>query len=1234
MANLLLVSAAQGGVIAVDLADPRQPAILSAGNLEAIEAVDVFKDRLVAVSADEGLATFELPGAFVQQTGVAEGGYLAAGEDYAVTFNEFVELAAADVTVTNLETGEPVAPQVITLKARQQLDGSGEDLWEPGSGPSDRFAVRFDRIPQVEYEIRILAAANQRGGGLWLPFVGRAKAASAGALRPVIRYVEGGGLLGPQYQDVVIHGRGFSNSGVLKAYIDHYELTPQWVDAQTLILKGAADPDNPADSSIGGLPLAAGEHHLRVVDHELSAGFPGAIVIAEDPQLVHFRLSPESAAIHGDRYVTIRANRPAILPGAKVILRSRAGQEIRTAHTPEGVAIVDLKDDVLDLQTFRFWLPPVDQADLYTVALEMGGREVEIGHFSYSAGTGRTIDLPNYPPMKIGALQSRGNLLFVGVKGGKKPAADNRFLMQTGLEIYDIAIWDRPVRLAQIQTAQAVTGVAVLDNAAYLAAGSDGLIMVDIANPQRPQVIGNFGMPGNQATDVALNRKWLVLAAAAADAAGGGFIRFYDVADPELDPPAGFTTLDLSGADGAGRPVDIEWFDDRLFVLLNRGGQLYLAIFDTFDGTRAPAIQAIERGAAAGDLTDASLMVQHDQVVVFTGSEYLILRPADPGTYRIDYWQSAEDSAAALAFHQGGLLMSVVQGLTDVQAPDLAVSSIQPQFGSGLAPAETISIWFNQPINTDAEFLASRVKLWSDQTTELASDNYTLEAENYLAGAVVRLTLGPDLGSLDSVTLTIAPTITSYNGTRSLAAEIRGDYPLAAGPRPTIQRVSRLMNQTPGLNYFHGDPAEVAVVSGAHFGELEADLQIYVGDHLLDSDRILSVTGDEIRFQMPDLNLGRSTAMLALKVVRNTVPAALNGAIVIQPPVILQAVDPPMGPPQGGNTVSLYGLGFSHDVVVRFGDVVAGDLRVRSSSHVEVRAPAGSFGFVAVSVESKFFPDEKSSRSESYFYAGRETGNVEFAGQGLSSSPVAAIAVKDQILYAVTGGSYEPVDREGRSLAPQTASNGRLVLSDISDPVHPTIIYKELAGSWQPYHDEQNHGFRDITLAGADLLAVGSTKLYHYDITLAADPLYLAHYSLPGQASGVVVSDGLVYVSTSAGIQVYRLMSDRSLRHSALVTADSLGGHPGHITVVRDSLWVALPQNSKVVALDLMAGQFALDPRDRCAGCQWESLPTGLSRLCATTCCWFPAGRPEPSWPTPFVRTRAATPSRRFRWPT
>jgi len=1176
MANLLLVSAAQGGIIAVDLTDPRQPAILSAGNMEAVEGVDVFKDRLVAVAADAGIATFELPGALVQQTGVAQGGYLAADEDYTVAFNEQVELAADDITVTNLDTGEPVTPRVITLKARAQLDGSGQDLKDPASGPSDRFAVRFDRIPQAAYEIRILAARNQRGGGLWLPFAGRVKAASDEARRPVIRTVDGGGMLGPSYQDVIIHGSGFSNSDTLRVYIDHYELTPRWVDEQTLILKGTADPDNPAGSSIDGLPLTAGEHHLRVVDRELWAGFPGAIVIAEDPQQVQFQLSPESAGIHGNRYVTIRANRPAILPGARVIMRSRAGAEIRTTHNPEGDTLVDLKDDVRDLQTLRFWLPPVDQADIYTVALAMGGREVDIGHFSYSPGAGRTIDLPNYPPLKIGALEKRGNLLFAGVKGGKQPTSDNRFLMPAGLEIYDIAIWDRPVRLAQIRTAQAVTGVAVFDNAAYLAAGSDGLLLVDIANPQRPQVIGNFGMPGNQATDVALNRKRMVLAAAAADAAGGGFIRFYDVADPELDPPTGFSTLDLGSSAAAGRPVDIAWFEDRLFVLLNRGGQLYLAIFDQFDGTQPAGVQVIERGAAAGDLTDASLMVQHGQVVVFTGSEYLILRPADAGTYRTDYWQSAEDSAAALALHQGGLLMSVAQGLTDVPAPDLAVASIQPQFGAGLAPGETIAIWFNQPINTDTEFLTPRVQLWTDPATTLAPANYTLEAENYLAGAVVRLTLGPDLGGVASLTLTIAETITSYQDNRPLAAAIQGDYPILAGRRPKIQGVSRLMDHTPGLHYFHGYASEVVRVAGADFGEDKAELQIYVGDHPVASDHILAAADNEIRFQMPDLNLGLATTMLSLKVIRNSVPAVLNGALVIQPPVILQTVDPPMGPPQGGNTVTLYGLGFSQDVIVRFGDVTAGDLRVRSSSRVEVRAPAGSFGFVPVSVESRFFPDEKSSLPDSYFYAGRETGQVALAGEGLNSSPVAAIAVKDQVLYAVTGGSYDPVDREGRRLPTQTATTGRLVLSDISDPVHPAIIEKELAGAWQPFHDEQNHGFRDITLSGADLLAVGSTKLYHYDVTLPADPLYLSHYNLPGQAFGVEVSDGLVYVATGAGIQVYRLMPDRRLRPSALVAADRLGGQPGHLAVVQDKLWVALPHNAQVVALDLMAGDFAL----------------------------------------------------------
>ena len=46
---------------------------------------------------------------------------------------------------------------------------------------AERFEIGFARQPGVTYEIRILDARNLRSGGLWAPFVGRVKAAAAGA---------------------------------------------------------------------------------------------------------------------------------------------------------------------------------------------------------------------------------------------------------------------------------------------------------------------------------------------------------------------------------------------------------------------------------------------------------------------------------------------------------------------------------------------------------------------------------------------------------------------------------------------------------------------------------------------------------------------------------------------------------------------------------------------------------------------------------------------------------------------------------------------------------------------------------------------------------------------------------------------------------------------------------------------------------------------------------------------
>jgi lipopolysaccharide biosynthesis regulator YciM len=56
----LLFVASDTGILVLDLAQPMSPRVVSAGNVEKIKSVDIYKDRLIAGGGDAGLALFEL----------------------------------------------------------------------------------------------------------------------------------------------------------------------------------------------------------------------------------------------------------------------------------------------------------------------------------------------------------------------------------------------------------------------------------------------------------------------------------------------------------------------------------------------------------------------------------------------------------------------------------------------------------------------------------------------------------------------------------------------------------------------------------------------------------------------------------------------------------------------------------------------------------------------------------------------------------------------------------------------------------------------------------------------------------------------------------------------------------------------------------------------------------------------------------------------------------------------
>ncbi|KPA11192.1 hypothetical protein MHK_008603, partial [Candidatus Magnetomorum sp. HK-1] len=71
-------------------------------------------------------------------------------------------------------------------------------------------------------------------------------------------------------------------------------------------------------------------------------------------------------------------------------------------------------------------------------------------------------------------------------------------------------------------------------------------------------------------------------------------------------------------------------------------------------------------------------------------------------------------------------------------------------------------------------------------------------------------------------------------------------------------------------------------------------------------------------------------------------------------------------------------------------------------------------------------------------YANKETGGINLSdNESLAESPIADIIVKDDILYAVTGGTYDVMDRNGNaSVSLSSASANFLIAHNLLDHTH------------------------------------------------------------------------------------------------------------------------------------------------------------------------------------------------------
>ena len=702
----------------------------------------------------------------------------------------------------------------------------------------------------------------------------------------------------------------------------------------------------------------------------------------------------------------------------------------------------------------------------------------------------------------------------------------------------------------------------------------------------KPLLVSSLSLPNHRAVDLAVETERGALAVAAANDLGTGYIRFLPIGRNELGAQAPLPSIAFDGSmkpDLLGAPVDVQWLNGELYVLFLRDKQLYLASFKDFGTQLDYRVQAIERGTvtalsvseAIGKIT---LQVQQGLISVGTGDTYLLLEADAQGQFQTIYWQQKNASGELLSVG-GQIMQGNGKGVQINTSPYLAVASSTPGNGAVLGSNEGVTIAFNNLINTDPAHLAQVIRVVDEGGQALPAAAFEMTGINTLRGGQLDLRFKGDYQGPLRIEVTTALTDLAGHALRQafvLQLERR------TGIRPLVSAVQRVVGDTAGLHYFHATGGETALIKGSGFGVAPEQLAVWLGETRLQAQQIQSVTDSELRVAVPDLQLGNVSASLAVKVQRvdQNLAYLRQGAMTVLPQIEIDDLQPQTGPPQGGNLVTLYGRGFNHYMQVRFAGALAGDLKILSSNRAEVRAPSGTFGKAQVAVTSQLFDGEQSLSPVDYFYTGIPTGSVNLPGD--MASPVSAIARLDdgssQLLYAVTGGSFDKVDSQGR-VARVSSNAARLLVADISDPVHPVIVNRDFAGQTKPYHYEAPNGlgstgFVDLAINDHQLFAVGGKKLLHFDLTLPAEPNKLNELDLANDVTALATRDDLLYLASKEGVRQYRISSELKLVDLGLISASQLGGTPGRLRLSGSSLWLTLPAQRQLVEVELASGEF------------------------------------------------------------
>ncbi|MBS2024357.1 MAG: IPT/TIG domain-containing protein, partial [Deltaproteobacteria bacterium] len=1039
--DVLFVAANLGGPAVVDLSDPQNPVFVSAGNRERAMDVHPVGDRLMLAGFDR---LTELGTPFTYVTGVTPArGQLVppALPEVVIRFDR--PLAEPSVTPASVRLVGPNGNEPLTLSTTSDF-------------LSQTFAIHAALssalLPNASYEIQVdTSVTDQRGGALLTALHSTFNTAGAGAKAPQITAIapntarrSGGTLMQLQ---------GASLSGVTQVTISGNAAQFSIFSDSTIDLTAPAS-------------ATAGPADLVVVDQSGIRGVvPAGVLYLDDPATRHYTLNPDHGPVAG---------------GTEVLLTATDGAPFAPGTTVKVGGVSADSVHVKSLSTMSFVTPRSDTSQLAPVEITRPGEAgLTIATFSYDLPVSDTIDLPGFPPRVASDIKLVGTTLYVGV------ATPN----YEGLEIFDVTLPERPIRLGGLRTDGPVHGIDAAGALVLLATDSFGLLLVDATDPTHPFKVDHAVTIG-RATAVRLDGStaWV----STADPTDNfGYLQAFDVGTPGLPllqslplafdalaldlGPSRFYTLstDLRSETGAGLSLDI------LDASAHRIGTVL-----------------VEAGAHPfSELVRSRVAVRGHRAYVTLGNRLYVYDLSDEHNPVALQSTDLGDLTAGITWAAGGLFVATAGNSTVLKVPaaELLVVSVSPADGALASPAAPVRVEMSLP-TAPASVTADTFHLTSDTGSGETPIPGSITVDFTLRGAILGFTPLQPFTPGARVRVYVSG-VTGFDSTVHQGAPFQSSFVVA--PLDSVKPTLDSITPATGLS----DVYTPAVIAGSGF---RAGTRAFVGGQ---EAQVTSLSATQLALIVPP-SPGLLPGAASVEVRDSSgLFASRLGGFRYADHLRLVSVSPSRATQAGGIAVDVRGAGFAPGLGVAFGQTDSFSVEVIANDRATVIAPPNAAGKVDVVAAL----GAQTARLTGAFLYG--AGAVAT----LPAPPIRDVLVDGTAAYIALGGIADITGTDGTVYEQGRATQGGgLQVVDVGEPTNARVVAQlNFSGAG---------GVRALTKLGDRLyIAAGPAGTEVVDVSLPAHPQVVTTLPAHTAATAVAARDDVLLAGDAVGVSVYTL---------------------------------------------------------------------------------------------------------------